>query len=305
MQEDSFIKHHEARTKCSSQEQCSTGSCCCVENRYCISCESCSSSKRNRKSFFLSVLSCEERIAHTTNFEPLLDLFRFLGMNIKAMLGTPKNATYTSDKSIQDMLYVISEVLETKILDDLKSSKHFALQFDETLDCTTTEQLAVHGRFVDEESRLLRSHYLKIIDVLQPESTDGAPVNESYDTSITLSAETITNRIIEYTDGAQLDMTKLKGIGTDGAATMTVVRNGGVTRLKAVSLSSIGVHCAAHRLNLAAPQAGNAVPYVKKFNIIICQIFDFFDNSCVRTAGLRAVQSLLQEKGKLTAPSTT
>ena len=163
----------------------------------------------------------------------------------------------------------------------------------------------VHGRFVDEESGLLRSHYLKIIDVLQPEGTDGAPVNESYDASITLSAETITKRIIEYTDGAQLDMTKLKGIGTDGAATMIGVCNGVVTRLKAVSPSSIGVHCAAHRLNLAASQAGNAVPYVKKFNIIICQIFDFFDNSCVRTAGLRAVQSLLQEKGKLTAPSTT
>ena len=58
-------------------------------------------------------------------------------------------------------------------------------------------------------------------------------------------------------------MKKLKGIGTDGAATMTGVRNGVVTRLKAVSPSSIGVHCAAHRLNLAASQPGNAVFYVK------------------------------------------
>ena len=154
----------------------------------------------------------------------------------------------------------------------------------------------MHGRFVDEESGLLRSHYLKIIDVLQPESTDGAAVNESYDASITLSAETITKRIIEYTDVAQLDMTKLKGIGTDGAATMTGVCNGVVTRLKAVSPSSIGVHCPAHRLSLAASQAENAVPYVRKFNIVICQIFDSFDNSRVRTAGLRTVQSLLQEK---------
>ena len=74
----------------------------------------------------------------------------------------------------------------------MKSSKHFALQFDKTLDCLTTEQLAVPGRIVDEESALLRSHDLKIIDVLQPELTDGAPVNESYDASNTLSAETIT-----------------------------------------------------------------------------------------------------------------
>ena len=91
------------------------------------------------KAFSCLYFLAKKIIAYTTNFEPLLDLFRFLGMHIKGMLGTAKNATYTSDKSIQDMLYVISEVLETKILDDLKSSKHFALQFDETLDCTTTE----------------------------------------------------------------------------------------------------------------------------------------------------------------------
>ena len=153
-------------------------------------------------------------------------------MNNKGMIGTAKNATYTSDKSIQDMLYVISEVLETKILDDLKSSKSFSLQFDETSHCTVTEQLAVHGRFVDEENGLLRLHYLKIIDVLQPESTDGDGIN---DASITLSAETITKRVIEFTDAAQLDMRKLRGIGADGAATMTGVRNGVVARLKAVT----------------------------------------------------------------------
>ena len=45
--------------------------------------------------------------------------------------------------------------------------------------------------------------------------------------------------------------------------------------------------------------------YVKKFGSIIRQIFDFFDNSAVRTAGLKAVQSLLKEKGALVAPSST
>ena len=97
----------------------------------------------------------------------------------------------------------------------------------------------------------------------------------------------------------------MRGIGTDGAATMTGRRSGVVTRLKELATSAVGVHCAAHRLNLAASQAANAVPYVKKFNNIIRQIYDFYDNSAVRTAGLEAVKSLLHETGALAAPCTT
>lgn len=101
-------------------------------------------------------------------------------------------------------------------------------------------------------------------------------------------------------------MNKLRGIGTDGAATMVGCHNGVVARLKVTTPSAIGVHCAAHRVNLASTQAAIVVPYVKKFNEILRQLFDFFDNSAVRMAGLQAVQNLLQEKtSRLLAPSST
>ena len=99
-------------------------------------------------------------------------------------------------------------------------------------------------------------------------------------------------------------MRKMRGIGTDEAATMAGCHNGVVARLKRITPSAIGVHCAAHRLNLASSQAGDAIPYVKKFNSILRQLFDFFDNSAVRIAGLQAIESLLKEKGKLLAPSS-
>ena len=86
-------------------------------------------------------------------------------------------------------------------------------------------------------------------------------------------------------------MNKIRGIGTDGASTMMGCRNGVVVQLKRITPSVIGVHCAAHRLNLASSQAGDSVPYIKKFNVIICQLFA---NSAVRTAGLEVVQSFIQ-----------
>ena len=95
----------------------------------------------------------------------------------------------------------------------------------------------------------------------------------------------------------KLDMQKMWRIGTDGAATMIGQHNGVVARLKAIAIS---VHCAAHRLNLVSLQAANAIPYVKKFNAILRQIFDFFNNSSVQ-----AIQCLLEQKGSLVAPCTT
>lgn len=58
-------------------------------------------------------------------------------------------------------------------------------------------------------------------------------------------------------------MAKMRGIGTDGAATMIGRHNGIVAHLKTSTPSAIGVHCAAHHLNLASSQAGDSVSYVK------------------------------------------
>ena len=177
------------------------------------------------------------------------------------------------------MVFIISDVLERKILKEMNQSDYFSLMLDETTDCNVTEQLAIHGHFIDVDAGELKSHYLKIIDLLQPETVEDC--DTQLDISISVNAETIANRVCEFTTNAELDTTKMRGIGTDSAATMTGCHNGVVARLKRITPSAIGVHCAAHRLNLASSQAGNAVPYIKKFNSIIPQIFDFYDNNAV------------------------
>ena len=89
--------------------------------------------------YFLTI----QRIAHTTNYEPLLG---FLGVDVKAMI---RNATYTSDKTIQEMVFIMSEVIE---VERIKESGHFSLMFDESTDCTVSEQLAIHGRFIHKSA---------------------------------------------------------------------------------------------------------------------------------------------------------
>ena len=217
----------------------------------------------------------KQRIAHTTNFEPLLELMPLMGVPIKSDLHVAKNTTYTSRKSIQDMLYCISEVIESRILNELRESEHFSLMFDET-DCTITEQLAIHGRYINKQTRELKICYFTTIDVLDP--------------------STITKR---YTERIGLNLT------TDGAATMTGCRTGVVVRLKQITPSAISVHCTAHRLNLASSQAADKVQHVKRFQNILWQLFDYYDNSSVRAVGLQTIQLLTEEKGRLLPNCTT
>ena len=139
--------------------------------------------------------------------------------------------------------------------------------FDETTDCTITEQMAIHGSYIDKQTGKLKTCYLTTIDVLGPE-LEAIKSGSDTDTCISLEASTITKRILEYLQRAGLDMTKLRGTGTDGAATMTG-RTGVVVRLKQITPSAIGVLCAAHRLNSALSQEADKVQYVKNFQNIL------------------------------------
>lgn len=104
--------------------------------------------KGTEQAFLSLYFLAKQRIAHTMNFEPLLDLLGLLGLNMKAKIQVAKNAMYTSDIVIQEMIFVISEVIETGIVTKMRESNHFALIFDETTDCSITEQIAIHGRYI-------------------------------------------------------------------------------------------------------------------------------------------------------------
>ena len=238
---------------------------------------------------------CKQRIAHTTNFEPILDLLGFLGNELKSKIRCGKNATYCSVKSIQENLQCMSEIIENDIIDKLRQSKHFSLLFDETTDCAVIEQMVIRGRFIDSDGTL-HVKFLKVLDALKPE-VEG---DNTDDGIISLNAQNISQRVKKFIENKELDYACLRGLGTDGAAVMTGRVNGAVKRIQNAQLAAqigpveskceaIGSHCAAHKLNLAVSQAGDHIPYVKKFKAILRQLYDFYNNSAVRSAGLVAV----------------
>ena len=108
-------------------------------------------------------------------------------------------------------------------------------------------------------------------------------------------AETFVAKVCQICDELQLDLQKLCGLGSDGASVMLDVCGGVSTLVKQQTPFLVANHCIAHRLALACGQAANEIPYLKRFKDILDQLYRYYENSAVRTAGLRAIQKVLND----------
>ena len=83
--------------------------------------------------------------------------------------------------------------------------------------------------------------------------------------------------------------------------------SGVATRLKNKQPILTSIHCMAHRLALAASQAGEKIKFIKNtFKPTLRQLFYFYENSSVRSSGLKALQELLETPAlKLKKPLDT
>ena len=77
----------------------------------------------------------KEEIAHTTKFNSLKDLAIRLGCDyLRELVCGKKNAQYSSEQIVAELLQCLSLVIEEQILSDLQSSDLFSLMTDESTD---------------------------------------------------------------------------------------------------------------------------------------------------------------------------
>lgn len=87
---------------------------------------------------------------------------------------------------------------------------------------------------------------------------------------------------------------RLCGLGSDRASVMLGARGGVLKLLKDRVPFLAAHHCIAHRLALACGQSADEI-YFKRFKGVLDQLNRFYSNSAVRTAGLRAIQEVLDD----------
>ena len=145
---------------------------------------------------------------------------------------------------------------------------------DETTDVSVIKEVIVYARYLNS-NREIQTAFIGMVEV-----KDGTA------SSIMAALEKVCNN-------CGVNLKKLVAFGSDGASVM-IGRHRGVTALlKAEVPWLVSNHCVAHRLALAAAQAADEIPSVKKFQAILGQMYRFYSYSGVRMAGLKNIQDFL------------
>ena len=82
--------------------------------------------------------------------------------------------------------------------------------------------------------------------------------------------------------------------GSDGASIMTGRVGGVSTLLKKENPFIINIHCMAHRLALCSSQVASNVATMEKYKQLLTDLDYYFSKALKRTAGLKAIQEILQ-----------
>ena len=146
-----------------------------------------------------------------------------------------KNAQYRSPTIRNDLIAACKQWIQEKIINEVKSSKYFAVCADEAADISNKEQLVL--RFVDS-SGSIREEFIEFIHC--DSGTSGAAISE---------------KILSGLEQLGLDPKDLRGKGYDGAGNMAGRIQGAAARITEQYPSAYYVHCGSHALNLCVVSA--------------------------------------------------
>ena len=213
-------------------------------------------------------------------YPSLVEFLKLQGCDSLKQISIAGNATYGSRQSGKEFQESVATVIHDSIIKKIKQAKMLAILIDESTDISVSKQMVVYARVVDENFNVC-THLLKNICISDPKS----------------DAKVLYDSLFKYLVDEEIDIGKLKGFGSDGAAVMVGKRSGVATRLKEVSPHCVNIHCMAHRFNLCTSQASKNVTYVKEFEKILTDLFYYFGGSKSgnRKCELEEIQKILDD----------
>ena len=159
--------------------------------------------------------------------------------------ATP-NLSYTHHDSVDDMYSVLSDNIQSKILSSVEQSPFFSIQIDEGTDFSNLTTLMIYIRYLNESGHI-DSKFLSVNELKGCTSDD------------------IFSSLMSVVDNKKLEISKLIGFASDGAAVMTGAKKGVSTLIKGKNPLTLSIHCLAHRLPLASEKACKQIPYMVKY----------------------------------------
>ena len=196
------------------------------------------------------------------NFVELLN-FRVRGGDTllqEHLKNCPKNASYISKTTQNDLIKSCGQVITDKIVDEVKRNKFFTIIADEAADSSNKEQMSLVLRFVDD-NRNIREDFVRFLHCKW--GLCGADL-----------AKLILNALTDLS----LNINDCRGQGYDGAGAVAGHINGLSAHILRLNRKAIYTHCYSHRLNLAICDSCS-VPLVRNAFMQIKELSYFFNLS--------------------------
>lgn len=178
-----------------------------------------------------------------------------------------KNSLYISHQIQNELIEICSDVLKSKIIEEVKHASAFSVLADETADISGTEQLSIGVRYLRYEDNDKKP-------IICEEFLGYVPVQE-------LNAKAISETIIRFLQDCNFDLNKLVGQGYDGCAAMAGHIGGVQKIINDKYPSALFFHCASHVLNLVINDL-NTVSEVRNTAGTTKDIINFFRESTLR-----------------------
>ena len=214
------------------------------------------------------------------NFQALLDFRVDSGDKIleSHFETAPKNATYRSKTTQNDLIICSAEFVNSKIIEEIRASQFYSILADEVLDCSNKEQMSLAIRYIDAEGNI-QERFLKFIRC---------------DSGTTGKA--LANQVVKcIKDDLGLDLKYCRGQCYDGAGNMAGKCSGLSARILELNSLALYTHCMSHRLNLVVASSCN-IQSIQNVMDKMREITNFFGMSPKR-------QLLLDEAVKRLLPS--
>ena len=227
-------------------------------------------------------LAKEEIASH--KFPSLVNLIKMMGdsdlphLTMADPTRRGMRLTYESSHAIEDFQTAQNEVVEKNVLHRVQSSPVISIMVDETSDVTVTRKLIVYAKSIIEETGAVAEVFISNVDL------EGSA-----------TAETIRAKLLEVLHEKGIPLSKVTGLGTDGAAVMTGRYRGLGALLTAACPNLVQIHCVAHRLALASGQAADTVNQYKKVQNTVNALYNYFQYSAIRMSQLHMMQKVVAD----------
>lgn len=186
-----------------------------------------------------------------------------------------QTGTYKSHEAVTDMVKSISDDLCADLKSVVENSPFVGLMTDESIDIAVFKKLVIYIQVILQG----KSHVMFATNV---DVIDG-------------KADTIVAALLGFMHEFGIPITKLLGLGSDGAAVMMGRKTGVGKQLKDRNALLLHTHCYAHRLALAISQAASSVNQISIYQTTVQTNYAHFSNSANRYNNLRMIYDLLED----------